>query len=242
MTHAATTTLPPVTSAVGGDFSLVAMDLYRDIHKGIRGELFAVTSTAGNVDPCDRVGRAALADHVVSLGQVLTSHAHHEDAFVDAPLQQHLPDLAERINADHEVLEARYAGLTLLAGDLLQARSGDERRLAHMLYLELSGFTSAYLAHQLLEEGLVMPALERAIGVDAVIGIHTAIVTSIPPDEMGRSLAFMLPAMNVDDRAELLGGMRMSAPPEAVAGVVSLARSVLEPSDFAALAARLDLN
>lgn len=34
----------------------------------------------------------------------------------------------------------------------------------------------------------------------------------------------------------------MSAPPEAFAGVVQLARSVLAPNDFAALATRLDLG
>ena len=47
---------------------------------------------------------------------------------------------------------------------------------------------------------------------------------------MAASLAFMLPAMNVDDRAELLGGMRADAPAEVFSGVVSLARSVLEPA------------
>ena len=80
-----------------------------------------------------------------------------------------------------------------------------------------------------------MPALERAIGVDAVVGIHLAMVGSIPPQTMAESLAFMLPAMNVVDRTELLGGMRMSAPPEAFAGVIDLARSVLAPADFQAL-------
>ena len=63
-----------------------------------------------------------------------------------------------------------------------------------------------------------MAELERLIGVDEVLALHGAIVGSIPPDEMARSLAFMLPAMNVDDRTELLGGMRMAAPPEAFDG------------------------
>lgn len=87
-----------------------------------------------------------------------------------------------------------------------------------------------------------MPALEQAVGVDAVVAMHVAIVGSIPPDEMGRSLGFMLPAMNVDDRTEMLAGMREGMPPEAFAGVVSLARSVLEPADFAGLAGRLGLT
>jgi len=89
------------------------------------------------------------------------------------------------------------------------------------LYLDLASFVSSYLEHQDMEERVVMPALEQAIGVEAVIGIHGAILGSIPPDELMRSLALMLPAMNVDDRTELLGGMRAAAPPEAFAAVVA---------------------
>ena len=45
-------------------FEPVTFDLYRDIHKGIRAELFAVTTAAGSLDPGDRAGRADLARHV----------------------------------------------------------------------------------------------------------------------------------------------------------------------------------
>ena len=239
MTTNQTLTATPVTPGDRYDIDLVAVDLYRDIHKGIRSELFAITTTAGSVDPADRHGRLALADHVASMGDVLVSHAAHEDAFIEPALLEHLPELAERIDADHHVLEARYAWLTELAMDAADATGTDRRRLGHLLYLESSGFTSAYLAHQVVEERLVMPALERALGVDAVLGIHGAIISSIPPDEMARSLAFMIPAMNLDDRTEMLTGMRMSAPPEAFDGVLGLARSVLDPGDFGALAGRL---
>ncbi|HET9444440.1 MAG TPA: hypothetical protein VFO65_14015, partial [Acidimicrobiales bacterium] len=75
----------------------------------------------------------------------------------------------------------------------------------------------------------------------AVIGIHGAILASIPPEEMAKSLALMLPAMNVDGRTELLGGMRAGAPAEAFAAVWGLAGSVLDPSDQAAVAARLGI-
>ena len=222
------------------DFGLVAFDLYRDIHKGIRAELFAVTSAAGSVDPSDGCGRAALADHVAAVREVLELHAEHEDTVID--LETHLPELAERIDADHHVLEARFAWLTELAHDVADAAGVDQRRLGHLLYLELSAFTSAYLVHQVVEERIVMPALERTIGVEAVVDMHMAIVGSIPPPKMAESLAFMLPAMNLDDRTELLGGMRMAAPPEAFAGVVDLARSVLAPTDFQALAGRMGVG
>ena len=165
------------------------------------------------------VGRAALAGHVAAVGEVLscTPSTRTRSSTV---LETHLPELAERIDADHHVLDARIAWLAELAHDAAGAAAADQRRLGHLLYLELSAFTSAYLVHQVVEERIVMPALERAIGVEAVVDMHLAIVGSIPPDEMAESLAFMLPAMNLDDRTELLGGMRMTAPPEAFAGVV----------------------
>ena len=47
--------------------------------------------------------------------------------------------------------------------------------------------------------------------------------------------------MNVDDRTELLGGMRMGAPAEVFAGVWGLVGSVLAPVDAAAVAARLGI-
>jgi hypothetical protein len=58
---------------------------------------------------------------------------------------------------------------------------------------------------------------------------------------MARALALMLPAMNVDGRAELLDGMRAGAPAEVFEGVWRLAGSVLEPADVTTLARRLEL-
>jgi hypothetical protein len=243
MTITATlSSVAPVFSGAQYDYERVAFDLYRDIHKGIRAELFDITSTAGRIDPADQLDRIALAGHVASVKELLTLHAEHEDSVIDPVLEAHMPDLADQIERDHVVLEARFGMIDELAAATAEAEAADGRRLGHLLYLELTGFTSAYLAHQLVEEHVVMPALEQAVGVEAVIGLHMQIVGSIAPDVMARSLSFMLPAMNIDDRTELLGGMRMSAPPQAFDAVAGLARSVLAPLDFAGLAARLGLG
>lgn len=224
------------------EFRIAAVDLYRDIHKGIRAELFAITSTAGNIDSSNRVDRAALADHVSSVGGVLETHAHHEDSVIDPVLEIHLPDLAEQITRDHERLERTYANILDLSWSVVDTAAADQRRLTQLLHLDLGSFTSSYLAHQDLEERVVMPALDRILGPEQCGALHGAIVGSIPPEDMARSLAFMLPAMNVDDRTEMLGGIRMVAPPDAFVQVVGLARSVLGHSDFAALAARLGVE
>ena len=85
----------------------------------------------------------------------------------------------------------------------------------------------------------VSPALVRAMSVEELVGINQAIIASIPPDEMAIGLSLMIPAMNIDDRTEMLGGMKAGAPPEVFAGVWGLVGSVLPSDDYTALAARV---
>jgi len=217
----------------------VTLDLYRDIHKAIRVELFAVTTEAGRLDPAQGIARAALAGHVHDVVELLVSHAEHEDGAIQPALEADLPDLAERVERDHLTLEARLHDLGEMATEAAALEVVDPGGKVHRLYLALAAFTGQYLEHQDLEERVIMPALEAAIGVEAVVATHQAILAAIPPEEMGRSLALMIPAMNIDNRAELLGGMRAGAPAEVFQGVWGLTGSVLDPADLAALATRL---
>lgn len=229
------------TTTVPTFVDLAPIDLYRDIHKGIRAALFAVTERAGAVDPADAAARATVAAEVHRVAWLLDSHAAHEDAHCQPVVEAVAPELAAEIAAVHPVLEARVASFAALA-DVVAATGGAAARAAvHTLYLELAAFTGEYLLHQDFEERRVMATLATAMPFDAVLAVHQAIVGSIPPDEMAESLAIMLPAMNVDDRAELLGGMRAGAPAEVFAGVCALAESVLSPAAWSATAARLDL-
>ena len=146
--------------------------------------------------------------------------------------------MAERISTDHVLLGRRLADIVGLSASVVDAPNDDARRLAHQTYLDL-GRSSAPISTIRTSRSASYAALEQAIGVEAVIAIHTSIIGSIPPDVMMRSLALMLPAMNVDDRTELLGGMRATAPLEAFGAVLTLAEGVLRPADFAATVARV---
>jgi hypothetical protein len=200
----------------------VPLDLYRDIHKGIRGFLFDVTTAAGSTDPGDRGARSDLARQPL--------------------IERHAPDLAVAVALDHPALERRIDGLVAL-GELARDVDGSDARSAlHQLHLDLAAFTGDYLAHQDLEEREVMRVLANAMSSEEVLEVHQAIVGSIPPHEMAAGLLHMLPAMNVDDRTELLGGARQGMPPEAFAGVWALAGSVLAPADLAAVGGRLGIG
>jgi hypothetical protein len=220
----------------------VTFDLYRDIHKAIRSELFGLVTLAGATDPTDVLATSDLATQTARLIDFLDLHAEHEDDNIQPLILQIQTEAAERIEADHADFEGVGSDLVDRAVEITQASPGDRRHLTHSLYLDLAAFTSRYLAHQDLEERLVMPALESAFGVDQVMGVHGQILGSIPPDEMMRSLAIMFPAMNVDDRTELLGGMRATAPAEAFDATWGLVASVLPADDVAPLAARLGIR
>ncbi len=229
-------------SASSTESTIVTTHLYRDVHKGIRSELFAVTAQAGRIDPASDPAREELADHVRAMVAMLEGHAGHEDSAVQPALEVHLPALAARINANHELIAVREIGLVGLADGLIEAPKGRCAQGAHQLYLELAHFTGFYLAHQDVEERHVLPALESAIGPEAVEDIHRAIVSNIPPDEMAKTLTVMLPAMNIDNRVDLLGGMRAGAPPQIFEGIWGLANAVLDSADADALGRRLGIR
>jgi hypothetical protein len=219
---------------------MVPFDLYKDIHKAVRVNLFDVTAEAARLDHDDRSARIAHAARVCDLVDFLLWHAEHEDAAVDPAVAAILPEQSLAINADHLALEATMAELKALASRAFDDERGDPRGDVHELYLELAHFTSRYLAHQDVEERVVMPALWDALGLEPLLEIHEAIMAAIPPDELAWGLAKMLPALNVDDRVEILGGIRAGAPAEAFAAVMALAADVLTPAQVDAVVARLD--
>jgi hypothetical protein len=227
--------------------AIADFDLYKDIHKGIRRLLFSITERAGQTDSGDRLARLDLAERVDGMVDFLVAHAHHEDDYVQPSIDAHLPELAARIDVEHHSLEATMETLRSIGFDARDASPEVARRRTHQLYLELATFTSSYLLHQDLEERVVMPALEKAVGFEALLAIHGAIVGSHSPEEMAAALTIMLPAMNLDDRTEMLGGMRAAAPLEVFPlevfrGVWGLAGTVLVPADHRALATRLGID
>ena len=217
-------------------------DLYKDIHKGIRGLLFSVTSQAGYTDPSDEAARRVLSEAVDGMVEFLVAHASHEDDYMQPSIVAHLPELGARIEAEHSTIEATMETLREIAVDARDSSPEVARRRTHHLYQELATFTSAYLLHQDLEERVVMPALEKAVGFEALLGMQNAIVGSHSPEEMAHALTIMFPAMNLDDRAELLGGMRAGAPAEVFQGVWGFVGTLLVPADHRALAARLGIG
>jgi len=220
---------------------LLSHDLYREIHKAIRYVMFHTTMNVGTLDVTDVDAVVDVAAQCTELIDLLEGHHHHEDDFIQALIELHAPDLAIVVESQHLTVEAGMCGLRELVAALIEASPADRPVAAHRLYLELSRFTAAYLEHQLCEEQRVMPALCRAVDGADLETLHTTLKQSIAPDVMARFMLVMLPAMNVDERVDMLGGMSM-APPPVWAIFRGAAEAALTPAQYAVVAERIGLN
>jgi hypothetical protein len=136
------------------------VDLYRDIHKGLRHALFALTVNAGCLDtPDDTRVLELTAESRRLIGMVRDHDEHEAQRALDELIEVQAPALAALIHDEHRVLVERLEWLASRADELAAAPAGARVTIAHTYYLELAAFTSAYLEHLDLEERVVMPAL-----------------------------------------------------------------------------------
>lgn len=239
-----TTIQLPTTPTWSDDRDLVdadSYDFYRQIHKGIRHALFHATLRAGSldVDDVDAVDSFLAAQR--GLLALLHGHHHHEDVFVQPLLEQHSSVLARAIAAQHGDVEDAMVRLEERGRRLGTVGRPGRAGAALNLYLDLSRLASVYLAHQLVEETEVMPALRAVVPTDELVAVDMAIRGSLPPEEMAEVMTYMLPAMDVEERAEMLGGMAM-APPEIFAIFRGAAEAALSAADWAQVSRRIGIS
>src|SRR5262245_50509156 len=101
-----TTTHAALRAAVASD-----VDMYKNVHKGIRAELFGTTLQAGNTDPSARPAAVALAERFDALVDMLGAHAAHEDDFVQPSIERFAPEAAAVVATDHPAFEDRLVEL-----------------------------------------------------------------------------------------------------------------------------------
>lgn len=210
------------------------IDLYREVHKGLRQALFGVVQHAGSVDTSDSEDLAAFRSRFAELDMMLSTHHGHEDLPALADLvSSRAPDLIGMIDTDHERIEHQLEKLRVLVADL----DGDSDTAD--IHARLGAFTGDYLGHMRFEEQEVMPRLRAGATAEELMGITMAIRTSVPPDQMCVFLRSMLPAMNPDERTRTLGGMQAGAPPEIFEMFWAAAIDSLTPEQLAVVADRL---
>lgn len=223
------------------DAPQLPLDLFREVHKGLRRALFDTTTAIGAADLRSADERDAILDRVDALIALLHHHHAHEDTHIQPHLVGCDPALAAVVDEGHREtdegileLEQDAHRLRLAAGEGAVVAGPD-------LYRRLALFTAHYLAHMALEEGGVMDALRSGRTDDELLAVEMGLRGAVPPPLMCDFIAVMVPAMNRAERASMLGGMHAGAPAEIFELFRASAEAALTQEAYAVLAGDIDI-
>jgi hypothetical protein len=208
------------------------------VHKGLRRALFSLSEAAGAVDPSDMEGRRVFAARFGEIDRLLAHHHEHENGgALGALIEAVAPQFVDELQARHErVVE----DLVTLRGMVTAFSHGHD--IADQLYDRITAFVIDYLGHMAFEEGQVMPALSARATFEELLTIEIGIRSAIAPSNMVVFMRWMLPAMNPEERLNMLGGMQVGAPPEVFDTFWATAARVLTKDQLAFVARRLGIR
>jgi hypothetical protein len=217
----------------------VPFDLFREVHKGLRYALLGVIERAGAADHSDPEERDDFVGHFDTAVVLLREHHHHEDDFVQPLLVSLDEPLARLVDSGHDEINDLLAKIEERTAELARSSGDGAVRQGLGIYRLLTHFTAVYFEHLLLEEGDVMARLRERVSLRELFELEMAIRTGISTDSMCDFITVMAPAMNLDERTNMLFGMREGAPPEIYERFRAATEAALDVSEYAAVAARL---
>lgn len=221
------------------------LDLYAGVHKGLRSCMQAALLRLGQADPADPEDVRAALD---GLREALTWNGEHleiEERFVHDAIERRDPGHRVALRDEHEDHRRTMAVLRADA-DALERSVGEPVASAgarlRQLYLAFSRHVAENLAHMAYEETEMNARLWSLFSEPELLEIFAAIVASETPEQLGRSVRFILPALTPADRAALLGGARPNMPVEVFDGLLATIRGLVSPRDWAKLEEALGLD
>ena len=183
------------------------LDLYAPIHKGLRHALSTCLLELGQMDPNDPVDAARALAQLREVLSFLEDHLSIEERFVHAALDRVAAggegSAVSHAREDHAGHEREFAALRALIADLERAEPLARRARAHALYVAFSRFAGENLVHMAYEETALNPALWAAFSDQELLALRQAILAAEPPASLERTVRWMLPALDPQQRAML---------------------------------------
>lgn len=216
-------------------------NLYAGIHKALRAFMVDTLTAVGRVDPTDDADVSQAAARVDELMALCTSHVAHENNFVHPALDARCPGVAQPVAQEHEQHLHHIASLRDAARGLIAQDAAEREPALQALYLALALFVADNFLHMHAEEMVHNSALWASYSDAELIGIHDALLATVPPAEMMLVMRWMLPQLNALERLGVMQGMRADAPAPVFEGLLTGAKGQLNQRDWAKLARGLGL-
>ena len=107
------------------------------------------------------------------------------------------------------------------------------------MYSLFNTFIGSYLAHLDQEETVLEKALLDHFTDQELMVMEQEIMGSVPPQRMGEWLPMICANLNADELTGMLGGMKASAPPQVVEGLLKLAEQAMPAGTWRKVLARI---
>lgn len=219
------------------------LNLYQSVHKGLRAFMADTVQLVGATDPMDASERDKALEQVRLLLSICEKHLSHENNFIHVAMERRSPGSARQCQGDHVEHLAHIDQLGRLAEAAgmheaaASAAKGGAAWLA--LYHELSLFVADNLEHMMLEESHNNRVLWAHYSDEELGGIHVALISSIPPEEMAVHFRWMLPSLSHPERVDMLAGMQQGMPEPVFHSQMAVAQTLLAPRAWQKLAGAL---
>jgi len=219
------------------------VDLYANIHRGLRNLITHFSLQAGAVDWTDEAAVAQLAAKWEDVKMVLDAHHKHEEQHIHPLLARIIPGGHRGLEADHVAQHAVLADLDTHFQGLRDGAVQAEKRsqVGLEFYRGLNLFYAGYLQHLYREESEAQRALDLLCLPQETGAALQAILSSMPMDELLLTIDFLFPALTLAEGLGLMAAMKATAPPQVFAVLAERVRKARGEADWVRIKGRLNL-
>jgi hypothetical protein len=162
------------------------IDIFRNVHKGLRSALFAAVQALGRA-PAQVIPAPPLAAQLREVLHFLTHHAENENLLLPL-LETKAPQLAQHLRLEHERLERQ----------VLRLRELISTATCVAIHSQWIALTASYLLHMQEEEDEYESQLRSVLSRDEIAWFARTAVERTSPADQRMMLGYILPA--IEDR------------------------------------------
>ncbi|WP_421693647.1 hypothetical protein [Aestuariivirga sp.] len=218
-------------------------NFYHAIHKALRLGHCRMLPALSALDYRDAARTKAVMADLRNLLAVARGHLEGENREIHAALEERLPGAASHAAEDHEGHEASFVDLEELILKVEQAPMAGRELAGRRLYKRYAVFAAHDLEHMHVEETELLAALHEAFTDQELMAIESRIVAAAPPQKLAAVMMLMAPALNHEERVELLSKLQKAMPGPAFEGLLATAiKPSLAIRDYSAVIGELMLR
>lgn len=204
-------------------------DLYSAIHRALRLLMTDTLARFGRLDVNDRHELTGALGQLDAMLRFSRNHLTHENQFVHAAIEAHIPGATQSIGAEHleqlETIEALQAEAKALG-------NAPTTPAALRLYRHLGRFVAESFEHMHAEETQLAPLLWTHYSDDQILAIEQQAAEATTADERALALRWMTLAITPIERAWRYALLQRKLCPEDFERALGIAQDVLDPRSW----------